>query len=70
MPNRSYTLVWIALASVITSPPVAGCARPPRLTSTSACFSYTPALPTDLPFQPQASISQPAASFTVPSGMG
>ena len=26
--------------------------------------------PTDLPFQPQASISQPAASFTVPSGIG
>ena len=35
MPKRSYTLVWMARAKVITSPPVA----PPRLTSTSACFS-------------------------------
>ena len=33
------TLVWIALASVITSPPVTGLALPPRLTSTSACRS-------------------------------
>ena len=39
MPKRSYTLVWMALASVITSPPVTGLAVPPRLTSTSACFS-------------------------------
>jgi hypothetical protein len=35
MPKRSYTLVWIARASVTTSPPVA----PPRFTSTRACFS-------------------------------
>jgi hypothetical protein len=35
IPKRSYTLVWMARASVTTSPPVA----PPRFTSTSACFS-------------------------------
>lgn len=35
MPNRSYTLVWMDLAKVITSPPVA----PPRFTRTSACRS-------------------------------
>ncbi len=39
MPKRSYTLVWIARASVITSPPVTLSAPRPRLTSTSACFS-------------------------------
>jgi len=66
MPKRSYTLAWIARASVTISAPVA----PPRLTSTSACFSYTPAPPMLRPFQPQASMSQPAASFTVPSGIG
>lgn len=38
-PKRSYTLVWIALASVMTSPPVTGFSVPPRLTSTSACLS-------------------------------
>lgn len=38
--------------------------------STRACFSYTPARPIDLPFQPQASIIQPAASLKLPSGMG
>ncbi len=68
MPKRSSTLVWMDLARVITSPPVAPWPSTPvpRLTSTRACFSYTPAWPTDFPFQPQASISQPAASLTVP----
>ena len=70
MPKRSYTLVWMALAKVITSPPVTLSAPRPRLTRTRAYFSYTPALPMDLPFHPQASISQPAASLMLPSGMG
>lgn len=38
-PKRSYTLVCMARAKVMTSPPVTGSLGPPRLTSTSACFS-------------------------------
>src|SRR5690606_18420294 len=60
------TSCWMAAASAAISLPLA----PPRLTSTSACFSYTPAAPADFPFQPQRSISQPAASFTLPSACG
>ena len=39
MPKRSYTLVWMALAKVITSPPVHGFSAPPTFTNTKACFS-------------------------------
>jgi hypothetical protein len=41
MPKRSYTLVCMAFANVMTSPPVAPLPSdpPPRFTSTSACFS-------------------------------
>jgi hypothetical protein len=45
---------------------VQGLSRSPLLMMTSACLSYTAALPTDSPRHPQASISQAAASLMRP----
>ena len=64
MPNFSFTLWQTALLSATISSPVA----PPLFTSTSACFSYTPALPRLLPFHPHLSIIHPAGILTLPLG--
>ena len=47
-PKRRATSSRIVSASCAMSLPLA----PPRLTSTSACFSYTPAAPLVFPFHP------------------
>lgn len=64
MLNLSWTALTISLERFLMSLPLA----PPLFTKTSACLSWTAALPKFLPFHPACSIIHAAGIFTFPLG--